>query len=383
MMSKVAIIKCESYEYSAVKAAVKRGIELIGGPLAFVNLGEKIVLKPNILTADLPERCATTHPAVFKAVAEVFKDIDVKLTYGDSPALHNPKLAAKKCGIAAAAEELGIEMAEFDSGEVIYFEQAIQNKMFTIAKGVLESDGLISISKLKAHGFSRFTGSIKNQFGCVPGHLKGEFHVRIPNVNDFSKMLIDLNMYLKPRLYVMDGIMAMEGNGPRGGDPVKMNVLLFSSDPVALDATVCRMINLNPEYVPTTKFASEAGLGTYAAEEIELLGDELESFINKNFNVKREPVKPFKAGGLIQFIRNSLVPKPKIINHKCVKCGVCVQMCPVNPKAVNWHNGIKTVPPSYVYRKCIRCYCCQELCPESAIHLKVPFIRKFFFKNKV
>jgi formate hydrogenlyase subunit 6/NADH:ubiquinone oxidoreductase subunit I len=57
-------------------------------------------------------------------------------------------------------------------------------------------------------------------------------------------------------------------------------------------------------------------------------------------------------------------------------------MCPVSPKAVDWHDGDKKKPPSYKYERCIRCYCCQELCPEKAISLKVPFIRKIFGKKK-
>jgi len=128
------------------------------------------------------------------------------------------------------------------------------------------------------------TGCVKNQFGCIPGPLKGEFHVRIPSIIDFSKMLVDLNVYLKPRLFVMDGIIAMEGNGPRGGTPRKINAILLSEDPIALDATVCRMINLNPEFVPTIVFGKEAGLGTYDENEIEILGDDIQSLVSWFFH---------------------------------------------------------------------------------------------------
>jgi len=375
-MSKVALVRCESYKYEEVKAAVEKGLNFIGGPEAFVQLGEKILLKPNLLSADSPERCSTTHFMVFKAVAEILKNTGAVISYGDSPGIHSPETAAKKTKIAAAADELGIPLADFHNGDEVFFKEGIQNKKFIIARGVLESDGIISLPKLKTHGFARMTGCVKNQFGCIPGALKGEFHVRLPNVLDFAKMLVDLNMLLKPRLFIMDGIMAMEGNGPRGGTPKKMNVLLFSSDPIALDAVACRIINLNPEYVPTIKYGKEAGLGTYLEEDIEIIGDKIENFRDESFNVKREPVKPFKQGGAIQLLRNALVPKPFINAKKCIKCGVCVNVCPVKPKAVNWHDGDRSRTPSYLYKRCIRCYCCQELCPESAIELKVPIIRK-------
>jgi Pyruvate/2-oxoacid:ferredoxin oxidoreductase delta subunit len=205
--------------------------------------------------------------------------------------------------------------------------------------------------------------------------------MRIPDAAEFAHMLIDLNSYIHPRLYIMDGIMAMEGNGPRGGTPKKMNALLFSADPIALDATECRLMNLDPELVLTNKAGMEMGAGTYLEKEIELLGDPIESFIATDFKVNREPVKPFKPKGGMSFVKNALVPRPYIIAEKCVKCGVCVNMCPVAPKAVDWHDGNKKNPPSYKYERCIRCYCCQELCPESAIHLKVPFIRRVFGKK--
>lgn len=380
-MAKVALVRCESYDYKEVKKAVDRGLSLIGGPEAFVKSGEKILLKPNFLAPEPPEKCVTTHPAVFKAVAEAFKSVGAVLSYGDSPGFGNPETVAKKSGIWNAAKELDMPLADFHKGEEVFFKEGIQNKKFIIAKGVLENDGLISLPKLKTHGFARMTGSVKNQFGCIPGLLKGEFHVKLPDANDFAKMLIDINMLIKPRLFIMDGIIGMEGNGPRGGKPKKMNVLLFSSDPVALDSSVCRMINLDPEFVPTTKFGKEAGLGTYLESEIEIVGDKLESFRAADFDVKREPIKPFKSGGALNFVKNSLVPRPYIHESKCVKCGVCTKMCPVKPKAVDWHDRDRKKAPSYKYERCIRCYCCQELCPESAIDLKVPLLRKVFSRK--
>lgn len=379
-MSKVVLIRCESYDYAEVKAAVQKGIEMLGGPLAFAKPGEKILLKPNLLAADSPEKCTTTHHTVFKAVGEVFQSTGAKLSYGDSSGFGSTEAAAEKSGIAEVALELTIPVADFHSGKEIFFKDAIQNKRFTIANGVLESDGMISLPKLKTHGFAKMTGSIKNQFGCIPGRLKAEFHVKLPNAFDFAKMLVDLNSFIKPRLFIMDGIIGMEGNGPRGGSPKKMNILLFSTDPIALDATVYRIIGLDPEFVPTIKIGSDVGLGTCLLDEIELLGDPIESFYDFKFDVKRESIKPFKRGGGIGIFSNILVPKPYIIESKCIKCGICTKMCPVSPKAVDFHDGNKQKPPYYKYERCIRCYCCQEICPEHAIALKVPLIRKIFSK---
>ena len=376
MKSKVALIYCDSYDSVEVKAAVSKGMKLLGGTGKFVLPGEKIVLKVNLLVGEAPEKCVNTHPSVFRAVAELFAAEGAIITYGDSPGFGTTITAARKSGIAEVADELNVGLADFKDGREVFYEQGVQNKKFFIANGILDSEGVISMPKLKTHALERFTGSIKNQFGCVVGMRKGEFHVKLPDATDFANMLVDLNNFVKPRLYIMDGIIAMEGNGPRGGTPRPMNVLLFSTDPVALDAIASRMINLDPLFVPTTLIGAQTGSGTYLEEEIEILGEPLKRFICRDFNVERTPVKTLKKNSVMRFLNNRLVAKPVIISEKCTQCGTCVHSCPVEGKAVNWVHGNHSVPPAYDYKKCIRCYCCQEMCPESAIVLKVPVLIK-------
>ena len=376
MKSKVAVIRCNSYDQDVVNGAVSRGLTLLGGVGNFVKPDEKILLKVNLLVGEVPEKCVTTHPAVFRAVANEFKKAGAIISYGDSPGFGASGAAAKKAGISDVADEMKLEAADFKDGREVFFGEGSQNKKFFIANGVLDTDGLISLPKMKTHGLERFTGAVKNQFGTVVGMRKGEFHVKLPDATDFAKMLVDLNSYIKPRLYIMDGIMAMEGNGPRGGTPRQMNVLLFSTDPIALDATASRMINLNPLFVPTTLVGAEIGAGNYKEEDIEIVGDVLKDFVCMDFNVERTQVKSIKKGKMIQFLNKQLVSKPVIIEEKCTQCGTCVISCPVEGKAVNWLNGDKTKTPVYDYNKCIKCYCCQEMCPESAIYLKDPLIIK-------
>ena len=379
-MSKVAIISCGSYEPAEVEAAVARGVSLLGGAASFVRPGEKILLKLNWLSADPPEKSVTTHPAVFRAVAQLMQGAGAVLSYGDSPGFQTPDIASKRTGAMEVASDLNIPLADFRSGQEVHFAEGRQNKKFFIANAVLESDGVVSLPKMKTHAFQRVTGAVKNQFGCVPGALKGEFHVKVPDAYEFAKMLIDLNTLVHPRLYVMDGIMAMEGNGPRGGDSRKMGVLLFSSDPIALDATMCRLMNLDPALVLTNRAGLEMGAGTYLSEEITLLGDPIESLIATDFRVNRESIAKAPKRSQPAIIKRAITARPEIIAERCVKCGICVSICPVTPKAVDWHDGNKSNPPSYQYDRCIRCYCCQEVCPESAITVKVPFLRRLLEK---
>jgi len=168
----------------------------------------------------------------------------------------------------------------------------------------------------------------------------------------------------------------MEGNGPRGGTPRKMNVLLISDDPVALDATVCRMVHLNPEHVPTIRYGMQAGMGTFVESEIQLLGHDINAFYTEDFKIDRKPLPTSSRGIFSGFVNQRLVSKPYITADRCIRCGVCVDVCPVKPRALFFNDQDRSNPPMYNYDRCIRCLCCQELCPESAIVLKTPLMRK-------
>lgn len=399
---RVALVRCGDYDQATVDRAVSRGFQLLGGLDLYVQSGEHILIKPNLLVGASPEGLVSGHPTVFRAVAQHLRDAGAELSYGDSPAFGSAAGVARKAGIAAAAEELGIRLADFSTGRTVSFPEGRLMKQFTIAGEVLDADGIVSLPKLKTHGLMRMTGAVKNQFGCIPGLLKGEFHARMNTMERFGQMLVDLNRLLRPRLFIMDGVTAMQGNGPRGGDAHPMSVLLFSSDPVALDATVCRMIALDPMLVPTVKFGEAWGLGQ--AADVDIVGDLLSSFVDRDFVVNRAPGSTTgDAGRFSRFTRDHLVSRPVIDASLCTACGTCVKMCPVEPKAVDFESGYEWVdestdrsallvggapararthasPPVHHYDRCIRCYCCQELCPEHAIQIAKPLLGRLIHR---
>ena len=116
MRSTVVLLRCESYEDAVVAAAVRKGIDLLGGPGMFAKPGEKILIKPNWLAADPPEKCTCTHPAVFKAVCEILQSVGAILTYGDSPAFNKPEIVATKSGFSDIARQLSVPLADFRNG---------------------------------------------------------------------------------------------------------------------------------------------------------------------------------------------------------------------------------------------------------------------------
>lgn len=378
----VALVKCESYAEDKVLSAVQNGVGLLGGMARFAAKGETILIKPNVLNASDPDKCVTTHPSVFKAVCSLLSETGCRLTYGDSPALYSgwgrcgPTM--RKCGYAGIAETMSVSMADFDKGEPVSIGAGSSRKVFVVANGARSADGVVSLPKLKTHGLMRITGAVKNQFGCVPGLFKGQYHASFPDVNDFARLVADITAFVKPRLYVMDAVMAMEGNGPQSGDPRKLGLLLFSTDPVALDAIAARVVGLDPEFVPTCTAGEDAGLGTRRLEDIECLGDDVGQFITPDFKVPRTP--PVSVGGnpLTKVMRNALTARPAIDARLCTRCGICVKACPVTPKAIGWKtNGAHRRPPMYRYSACIRCFCCQECCPSRAILMHTPPLGRF------
>ena len=379
---KVALIKCDNYELNEVKLAINRGIDLLGGIDLFIKEGDKILLKPNLLASESAEKSVTTHPVVFEAIISILQEIKEnknikKISYGDSPGIGKGISVAQKSGINEVAEKLNIEYADFDEPVGVSFNEGIKEKSFTIAKPILEADTIISLPKLKSHALTIMTGAVKNQFGCIPGFRKAEYHLKLPDFDDFSTMLLDLNKLINPKLYIMDGIMAMEGNGPRSGNPKKLNVLLLSSDAIALDYVASQIISFDYNLIPTIKMGFKLGFSN--KENIEIVGDNIESVkVNdfkkphKRIGIGRSLMK-LSAFPIIKRLFAIMIPKPVIEYSKCVKCGVCVKVCPVTPLALNFNKKGKNYPPEYYYDKCITCYCCQELCPHKAIILKRKF----------
>lgn len=371
-MAKVALVRCTDYKNAP--QAVKTAIDLIGGVEALIGKDEKLLLKPNFLAKCPPEKACTTHPEVFRGVVEYLLEKGyTHLSYGDSPGHGDPLAIAKESGVGAVAEKHGIALANFTEGVTTPYAGGITEKEFIIASGVPEADAIINICKMKTHMLERITGAQKNLFGCVFGLNKGAFHVKYPNATEFAKMLADLNNMLPTRLHVMDGVMAMEGNGPQSGTPKAMHVILASTDPIALDTVFASLVYLDPTLVPTNVIGAARGVGVNDIDHIEVVtvdgiltvAKAQEEYGNKAFDVYRGKEDKGEISYLRPF-KKLIRRRPKIDKKLCVACGICVNSCPVKGSALNFKK--KGKPPVYDYNKCISCYCCQEMCPKKAIY---------------
>ena len=415
--SKVIVLSCDSYEEERIYPLLKRGLKELGGIGALINKEEKILLKPNLLKKAEVEKAVITHPVVVGAFARILREAGYEnIVLADSCGHGTTKQVIQGTGMDTYLEKYQIPAIDYTKGVHVENPDGIQAKEFILPKELLEADCVISLSKMKTHALERITGAVKNSYGFIYGKNKAIGHTKYPSADSFARMLIDLNQYVKPRLYIMDGITAMEGNGPGSGDPTAMNVILMSTDPVALDSVFARLVYLKPEMVPTNYHGEKMGLGNCKEANIEIVvvkedssaceeyrsgapGDEweeeqknlnlqagknesgirsscgmismenlIEKYGNPNFNVDRTKVRSNIWTKLAKAL-NIFQKKPYIEPDKCVRCGICVNSCPVPGKAVDFRNG-KNHPPVYDYKKCIRCFCCQEMCPKKAIKVK-------------
>jgi len=370
LKSIVYIFECNNYDVNNIYRFIKSAVEGLGGLKNLFPKGRKILLKPNFLAPETPDKATTTHPAIFEACGKLLRDNGYEVYYGDSPAFHTTESVAKKTGFEDIANKLNIRKADFQNSVKVFSDKLYQNKSFNIAKGVTEADHVVSLPKLKTHGLTLLTGAIKNQFGCIPGREKASYHVKLDDINRFSQMLVDLTTIINPSLYIMDAIIAMEGNGPHRGNPVHIGRLLISTDPVAIDSVAAKIAGINPKNIKTNVLGHKSGLGTM--EEIVIAGNTGDNTV-KVFKMPRKDIFISLPAWARKLIGEIVIPKPVFDYSKCIKCHECYDICPTEPKSIYIKENKF---PGYKYSTCIKCYCCQETCPAGAINIKIlPFRR--------
>ena len=376
--SRVILLPCKEYEEEEIYSLLKKGLALLGCVESMIGKEEQILLKPNLLKTAEIEKAVITHPIVVGALARILREEGYnRIMLADSCGNGTTSKVIQGTGMDAYLEKYHIPAVDYKDPVMVSYPQGIQAKEFILPKELTEADCVISVSKMKTHALERITGAVKNSYGFIYGRQKAIGHTKYPSADSFARMLVDLNKMVRPRLYLMDGIVAMEGNGPGAGDPVPMNVLLMSTDPVALDSMFARLVYLDPALVPTNYHGEKMGLGTWKEEEILVLlpegkeisiSDAVKLFGKPDFHVDRKKLRQNLWTRMAKAL-NLFQKKPYIQADLCVKCGICVNSCPVPEKAVDFRKG-KDQPPVYDYKKCIRCFCCQEMCPKKAIKVR-------------
>lgn len=365
-----------SYDADAVREAVEAVFAVWDGAAA-LKAGTRVLLKPNLLARHAPDKAVTTHPAVVRAVIDALVARGVRaadITVADSPggvynegvmrAIYRVSGMEDVCEATGAKLYMGCRARQRRAeGELV--------RSFHLIEPVHDADVIIDLPKIKTHVMMGMTCAVKNLFGTIPGLEKAELHMRFPDKQRFGEMLVDLCGAVRPSLVIADGVVGMEGDGPAGGVPRALNVVLGGADPYEIDLAVCRMMDLEPENVPYLDAALRRGVCQRVNGPWNILGDAdaaapvagfrlPRSYADVNFSAR----VPRPVRWLVPGAEKLIAPHPVIERGRCVGCGKCAEICPQH--TISLKKGRAHIDPS----KCIRCFCCHEMCPVKAIRVR-------------
>ena len=372
-MADVVIVPCADYEAARCRAALETLLEKAGG-LDWVRPGMKIGIKANLVAAMGPETAATTHPALVKALVDIIQERGAETLVGDSPGGMYNAVFLNRVYAASGMSAAGVPLNHDYSTREIALPEGKLCRTATVTSWLLDCDAIINFAKLKSHGMMGLSAAAKNLFGSVPGTMKPEYHYRFPTPADFADMLVDLDEFWKPRLHLVDAVLAMEGNGPTAGSPKPVGCLLAGENPHRIDLLCAKLIGLDPGTVPTLRAAQARGLCPERLEELAIDGP-WRDFVTEGFEIITERnglqfqalMGGGKRGELFSRLAGRLIAaRPTVEKALCVGCRKCEQICPA--KAITMNNR----KPAVDRKACIRCFCCQEFCPKGAMKVKRP-----------
>ena len=371
-MARISVTRTPDYEPERVYRDVRLHLERFGLP-GRLRPGTRVLIKPNLLMKRRPEEFTTTHPAVVEAVIRCLKEGGITdITVADSPGgLYSAPLLHgiyEASGMAEVCRRQGAKLNESTESQELRREENRLVKSFPIIRPVCEADFIIDIAKLKTHAMTGLSGAVKNLFGCVPGLTKPEYHWRFPQRELFGEMLVDLCETVRPGFALVDGVQAMEGNGPSGGTLRELGMLAASDNLYDLDFFLCYVIGADPREICMVKSAMDRGLCCGRMEELTLLGEMPRV---KPFRLPQDKGIDFMGhlpralrGPAQRVVHRFFTSRPAIRRRDCVGCGKCAESCPAKTIAIRDRKAVID------YRKCIHCFCCHEMCPVRAIDIK-------------
>ncbi len=367
--AKVAVFPCESYDPGLLDRCIAQAAEDAGFPDI---TGKRILVKPNLLKAAAPEEAVTTHP---EFVASVLRFLwgrgAASIQVGDSPGHQNGRAVGKTSGILQAALDGGADWVDFVPGESRPAPEARLVKSFKLASALDDCDLVVNLPKLKTHRLATYTGAIKNLFGLLPGLAKSSMHLRFSDKIQFGTMLVDLGLSIKNSFHFLDGIVAMQGEGPGNGEPFPLGLVFASRDAAALDWVAASTIGYDPKKIPYLAEAIRRGghdpdapkidTGSYLVDKKRTKGFKLLPY-TAQANASLSEIPHYLEPLAMRF----LAERPIFDKERCIGCSACIRICPAEALELG---RLKDGKYQVLIddRACITCYCCHEVCPVGAI----------------
>ncbi len=379
--NRVAIVKLDNYNPENIRNALFKVIELLELENYFNN--KSILLKPNFLA---PTKNAFTPIELIKELIQILKNkTDAeKISVGDSTLTKKfTSMTFKSSKIRETCEAEGVNLINFFESERVKVK--LHNPTYEIEeniylpKEVVEADLIINLPKLKTHNGYVYTGAIKNLFGLLSNKM--HMHMIHKNKLDFQKMLADIyfaveetnSTDLPKTMTLIDGVIAMEGKGPRAGKPRKVGLLIAGFNSAAVDIVGYTLMNGNPKDLEAIISLAERTELPVDISQLEIIGNiDYRDFVVKDFKIPKVSLLqiPETESGLSSKIAKKITRiSIKIKRKRCILCEDCVKHCPAEAMIRRNEKIIVDVD------KCVECFCCGESCPKDAISTKFYIFR--------
>jgi uncharacterized protein (DUF362 family) len=256
---------------------VDEGLNLLGGLAKYVKKNEKVVIKPNLCAIKTWDTGTTTDPKLVEEIVTRLKEITSDILIGESDhSTISAEYAFDALGYTELAKRHGIKIINLsDNGRLVELDnkEGFFLKKIALHEDLLAADLIINLPVMKTNEISVVTLALKNMIGVLPDREKARLHANIHEV------IADINKYIKETLVIMDGRIAMEGDGPIDGEIVRLDLLVFADDPVAADCIGAKVMGIDPVEVKHIGLSEISGAGT--TKNIQLKGEDLNSVIKK------------------------------------------------------------------------------------------------------
>jgi len=252
--SPVAIIRAQSYSDDLV-SRMYAGIRECGLDVR----GKSVLLKPNLVEFDAAT-VINTDANVVAAAYEVFQKLGAaKVIIGEGPGHRRDTLdLADDAKYRATVSRFEDNFVDLNRDDVSLVKNFGQETEFYFANTVLAADLIVSLAKMKTHHWAGVTLSMKNLFGLVPGSVYGWPKNKLHYIG-IPESVVALSRFFRNTFAIVDGVVGMEGNGPIQGTPKPVGALVMGRDLLAVDATCCRIMGVDPEKVEYLRQAADLG----------------------------------------------------------------------------------------------------------------------------
>ncbi len=258
----IAHTKEKHRSFETVYRLAEQALAHLGGMRRFVKPGQKVLIKPNVTVFYTAEEGCTTDPYLVAALARMCREAGAsKVTVGESSGgLFSSTKNMRITGIAAAAEREGAELVDLGSDDTPHRYVAVPRgkvlKEVPLPAPLLDADVIIDAPKAKNHENTKISGALKNWVGVVNQHWRQHNHGA-----DTAERFMDIMTVVPPTLCVVDAIICGEGDGPIANLPRWAGCVLASTDPVATDLTIARLLGHEDQDYDYPRLAAERGLG--------------------------------------------------------------------------------------------------------------------------